>query len=135
MVVALSCAGIISPRPLKREISTFAPALNTLFSSCSRCGIVAGIFGLASLREPIKRRHRQVQMAARDQPRHLAIEEREEQRGDVRAVDIGVGHDDNALVAQIFVAVSRARAAAERLHQIGQFLILLAACPTPRLRH
>ena len=64
-------------------------------------------------------------MAVRDQPRHLAIEEGDQQRGDVRAVDVGVGHDDDALVAQILVAVARARAAAERLHQVGEFLVLL----------
>ena len=61
----------------------------------------------------------------RDQFRHLAIEEGQQQRRDMGAVDIGVGHDDDALVAQIVVAIFRARAAAQRLHQIGQFLVLL----------
>ena len=69
----------------------------------------------------------------RDQLRHLAIEERQQQRGDMRAVDVGVGHHDHALVAQILVAIFRARAAAERLHQIGEFLVLLRACPPPAL--
>ena len=40
-------------------------------------------------------------MPAGDQLRHLAIEEGQQQRGDMRAVDIGVGHDDDALIAQI----------------------------------
>ena len=42
----------------------------------------------------------------------------------MRAVDVGVGHDDDLLVAQILVAVVRAGAAAERLHQIGELLVL-----------
>ena len=41
----------------------------------------------------------------------------------MRAVDIGVGHDDHAVVAQILVAVFRARAAAERLDQVGDLLV------------
>ena len=39
------------------------------------------------------------------------------------AVDVGVGHDDDAVVAQVFVAVFRARAAAERLDQVGDLLV------------
>ncbi len=39
------------------------------------------------------------------------------------AVDIGVGHDDDALVAQRFLAVLRADAAAERQHDVAQFLV------------
>ena len=60
-----------------------------------------------------------------DQLRHLAIEEGEQQRGDMGAVHVGVGHDDDALIAQIVVAVFGAGAAAQRLHQVGQFLVLL----------
>ena len=36
--------------------------------------------------------------------RHLAVEESQQQRGDMRAVDIGVGHDDDALIAQVVAA-------------------------------
>ena len=64
-------------------------------------------------------------MAAGDQLRHFAIEEGQQQRGDMGAVDIGVGHHDHALIAQIAVAIFGAGAAAQRLHQIGQFLVLL----------
>ena len=63
-------------------------------------------------------------MAVLDQLRHLAIEERHQQRGDVRAVDIGVGHDDDALVAQLVVVVVSAGAAAQRLDQVLHFLVL-----------
>ena len=59
-------------------------------------------------------------MALVDQPRHLPVEERDQQRGDVRAVDVGVGHDDDARIAQILFAIMRERAAADRLHQVGE---------------
>ena len=39
-------------------------------------------------------------MAALHQLGHLAIEEREQQGADVRAIHVGVGHDDDAVVAQ-----------------------------------
>ena len=40
------------------------------------------------------------------------------------AVDVGVGHHDDLLVAQVVVAVALAGAAAERLHQVGKLHIL-----------
>jgi hypothetical protein len=36
-----------------------------------------------------------------DQLRHLPVEEREQQRADVGAVDVGVRHDDDLVVAQL----------------------------------
>ena len=39
------------------------------------------------------------------------------------AVDIGVRHDDDALIAQIIVAIMVAGATAERLQKIRQLLI------------
>jgi hypothetical protein len=44
-------------------------------------------------------------VALADQFRHLLVEEGDQQRRDMGAVDIGIGHDDDALVAQIFAAV------------------------------
>ena len=72
---------------------------------------------------PVERRHRQEQMAVADQLGHLLEEEGDQQRGDVGAVDVGVGHDDDAVVAQILVAVLAARAAAQRLDQVGDLLV------------
>ena len=40
------------------------------------------------------------------------------------AVDVGVGHDDDAAVAQILVLVVDAGAAAERLDEVGELLVL-----------
>ena len=55
----------------------------------------------------IERRLRDEEMAAVDQFRHLAEEEGEQQRADVRAVHVGVGHDDDAVVAQLSPRRSR----------------------------
>ena len=63
-------------------------------------------------------------MAVLDQLRHLLVEERDQQRGDVGAVDVGIGHDDDALVAQVLVAIFGAGADAERLDQVRQQLVL-----------
>ena len=43
----------------------------------------------------------------------------------MRTIDVGIGHDDDALVAQIFLAILRARAAAQCLdhaanHEAGE---------------
>ena len=42
----------------------------------------------------------------------------------MRAVDVGVGHDDDLLVAQILLEIVRAGAAAERLDEIGDLGVL-----------
>ena len=49
----------------------------------------------------VERRLRDVDVALLEQHRHLAVEEREQQRADVRAVDVRVRHDDDAVVAQL----------------------------------
>ena len=42
----------------------------------------------------------------------------------MRAVDVGVGHDDDLVVAQVVRAILRARTDAERLDEIGELLVL-----------
>ena len=58
-----------------------------------------------------QRRLGHVDVAAFDQVVHLAVEERQQQRADVRAVHVGVGHDDDLAVAAFgevhFVADAR----------------------------
>ena len=56
--------------------------------------------GVAAL-QPIERRLRDVEKTLVDQVRHLAEEERQQQRADVAAVDVGVGHDDDAVIARL----------------------------------
>ena len=85
---------------------------------------VARISNVALVRDFVERGHGQEQMAVLDQLRHLLIEERDQQRRDMGAVDVGVGHDDHALVAQILVAILGAGADAKRLNEIGEQLVL-----------
>src|SRR5579883_316300 len=89
--------------------------------------IVAGIKRLAALRQAIEGRQREEKPARLDQLRHLAEKEGHQQRGDVRAVDIGVGHDDDALVAELRLVVALAAAAAERQHEVRELLVLTEA--------
>ena len=49
----------------------------------------------------VERRLRDIEVAALDHFRHLPVEEGEQKRADVGAVDVGVGHDDDLVVAQL----------------------------------
>ena len=49
----------------------------------------------------VERRLGDVDVAALDEALHLAVEEGEQQRADVRAVHVGVGHDDDLVVARL----------------------------------
>ncbi len=48
----------------------------------------------------VERRLRDVEVAALNQRRHLAEEERQQQRADMRTVNVGVGHQDDLVIAQ-----------------------------------
>ena len=74
-------------------------------------------------RDLVERRLRDEEMAALDQLAHLPVEEGEEQRADMRAVDVGVGHDDDLVVAQLAdVELVLADAGAEREDQRADLL-------------
>ena len=49
----------------------------------------------------VERRLRDVDVAALDEFRHLPIEEGKQQCTNVRSVDVGVGHDDDAVIAKL----------------------------------
>ena len=51
--------------------------------------------------DAVERRLGDVEVAVDDQLLHVAEEEGQQQRADVRAVHVGVGHDDDAVVAQL----------------------------------
>ena len=54
---------------------------------------------------------------------HLAEEERQQQSADMRAVDVGVGHDDDLVIAQLVdIEVVAADAGAERRDQRADLL-------------
>ena len=63
--------------------------------------VVLQVALLASLLDLVERRLGDVDVAALDQLGHLAVEEREQQRADVAAVHVRVGHDDDAVIAQL----------------------------------
>ena len=70
-----------------------------------------------------------------DQLRHLTIEERQQQRADVGAIDVGVGHDDDLVVAQLVdVELFPANAGAQRRDQRADFLDCRASGQTARVR-
>ena len=75
-------------------------------------------FLLANL-EFVQRRHGEVNMACVNQRAHVAEEEREEKRLDVRAVHISIGHDDDFVVAELFNLEFRADASTDSVHPPG----------------
>ena len=58
------------------------------------------LLGLAA-RDFVERRLGDVEMAAVDDLAHLPVEERQQQRADMGAVDVGVRHDDDLVIAQL----------------------------------
>ena len=57
--------------------------------------------GLTKL-DAIERRLGDINISAFDDLPEIAVEKREQQRADVRAVNVGIGHDDDLVIAQIF---------------------------------
>src|SRR3546814_11162328 len=62
-----------------------------------------------ALLDLVQRRQADVDVAALDQLRHLPVEEGQQQGADVGAVDVGVGHDDDAVVAQLEIGRASCR--------------------------
>ncbi len=63
--------------------------------------VVVNVIGLLFARDAVKRRLRDINVTVLDELRHLPVEKREQQRADVRAVHVGVGHDDDFVIAQL----------------------------------
>ena len=63
-------------------------------------GLILDIDLRLTARDFVERGLGDVEVAAFDQFRHLAEEECQDQRADMRAIDIGIGHDDDLVVAQ-----------------------------------
>src|SRR5690606_24446766 len=64
-------------------------------------GVVLQVAFFAADLDLVERRLGDVDVAACDQRRHLAVEQGQQQGPDVGAVDVRVGHDDDAVVAQL----------------------------------
>ncbi len=108
---------------MNRPIFDLAAAVEFGAHQLFAMGVVAGIERLRALAQAVERGYGEIEVAAADELRHLLVEEGDQQRGDVRAVDVGVGHDDDALVAQVLFPVFAAGAAAERLDQVADLLV------------
>src|ERR1019366_10161085 len=67
---------------------------------------------------------RNVNMATLDQLRHMPEEERQQQRADVRSVNVGVGHQDQLAVAQLgWIEVVLADPATESRNHGANFFV------------
>jgi len=75
--------------------------------------VVVGVFAVLPLLHQVERRLRDEDVPLFDQPFHEPVEEGQKQRTDVRAVHVGVGHDDDPVVpelGEVEVVVSEAGA-------------------------
>ncbi len=95
------------------ELQAFEPGIDQIFVEL---GIVLEIDFRPAAGDLVERRLGDQQVAVLDQFGHLAVEEGQQQRADVRAVDVGVGHDHDLVIAQLGeVEFLAADAGAERL--------------------
>ena len=93
------------------------------FTISSRSAIVVGVVLFLALGDAEERRLRDVDVAGLDQLGHLPVEERQQQRADVRAVDVGVGHDDDLVIARLVDLELFLDAAADRGDDRADFLV------------
>ena len=71
----------------------------------------------------VERRLRDEQVAAFDEFLHLAVEEGQQERPDVAAVDVGIAHQDDPVIAELGdVKVVGPHAGAERRDDVPYFL-------------
>ena len=105
--------------PLEAADLDFASALEMMRQQLVAMGVVAGVGADRPLGQAIERRRREIQLAIVDQRRHFQVEKGHQQGGDMGAVHIGVGHDDDAFIAQGVAVILAAGAAAEGQNQIA----------------
>src|SRR6185437_1718049 len=63
--------------------------------------LLLDVLRLAALLDPVERRLRDIDVASLDQALHLPEEEGEDERPDVRTVDVGVGHEDHLVITKL----------------------------------
>ena len=59
------------------------------------------VLALLASRAEVERRRSDVDVAVLDKGAHVSEEEGQDQRGDVATVHVGIGHDDDLVVAQL----------------------------------
>ena len=85
--------------------------------------VVFNVLFLLAFLHFVQRRLGNVDVAALNDLRHLTIEEGQQQGTNVRAVDVRIGHDDDAVVAQfIRIVLIATDTAAQRGDQRRHFL-------------
>ena len=77
------------------------PFRGALHHHAHELAVVLDVLRRLALLDAVQRRLRDEHVAALDQLVHVAEEEREQQGADVRAVHVGVGHEDDLAVAQL----------------------------------
>src|SRR3546814_934993 len=88
--------------------------------------MVLGIDLRPPARDLVERRLRDIDMARADQLGHLPVQEGQQQRADMRAVDVGVGHDDDLVIAPLFqVEIVPADSGAKRLVEHKKDVVIL----------
>ena len=79
---------------MERSLMTFAVAL--------QCLVIVKIFLCTPGRHRlIQRRHCDINVSFENQLRHEPVKQRQKQRGNVRAVHIGIRHDDDLVITQL----------------------------------
>ena len=99
MVVSQSWSAFISPRPLKRWVGQVLDL--HLLDDAVAFLLVARVARDLAGAHAVERRLGDVEVARLDQLRHVAEEEGHQQRPDVGAVDVGVGQQDDLVIAQL----------------------------------
>ena len=99
-----------------------APAGPRLDQIAIERGVVLEVNFRTPLGDLVQRRLGNEQVPGADDVRHLAVEECQQQRADMRAVNIGVGHDDDLVIAQLVEIELIADAGAHCLDQRADFL-------------
>ena len=72
---------------------------------------------VAAVADEVERRDGDVDMAAVEELPHVPVEEREHERANVRPVHVGVGHDDDPVVAELRQVELVADPGADHLHE------------------
>ena len=85
--------------------------------------VVVGHARRLAPRELVERGHRGVDIAVLDERAHIAEEEGQQQRPDVAAVDIGIGHDDYLVVTQLCEVEVLAQSGAEGGYDGVEFVV------------
>ena len=88
----------------------------------SHLAVVQDIFTLLATRHLVQRRLRNVDATTPYQFGHLSEEEGEQQGADVTSVNICIGHDDDAAIAQLGMIEVFADAALQGLNECSDFL-------------